>query len=109
MRFVGAGLLGAKASAREKFTGIGQIVGIKRATHQLHSVEIRLGVHHRHEFFFLLADAVLAGDGSANANAQSENVARKFLGALFLSFDGAVVKNQRVEIAVSSMKDVSDS
>ena len=38
-----------------------------------------------------------------------EDVAGKLLGAFFLAFDGAIVENERVEIAVAGVEDVGDA
>ena len=56
--------------------------------------------------FFLLADTMLAGDGSSRLYAQPQDVFRQGHRSLLLAFDAAVVQHQGMEISIACMKDV---
>ena len=70
---------------------------------------IGLVVHLAEELPLLQADAVLAGDRAAEADAEAEDLGRQDLGAIVRARLAAVVENQRVQVAVARVEDVGDA
>ena len=81
---------------------------VEGAAHQLHGVEVVLGVHPRHVRRLVDADAVLAGDRAAVLDAQVEDRAADLLGGLAGALDRVVEEHQRVQVAVAGVEDVGD-
>src|SRR5256886_13512785 len=57
----------------------------------------------------LFADPVLAGDGAAGGDTDFQNLEGEREGGVFLPVDSAIVQNQRMEIAVASVKNVGNA
>src|SRR5256885_12883051 len=53
---------------------------IERGADPLHAIDLVGGKHHRQVIPLLHADAVLAGDGATQLDAQAENFSRQLLG-----------------------------
>ncbi len=61
-----------------------------------------------HLIDFFAPDAVLTGDGSADGDAQFENLAAQFLGSLELARLVRIEQDQGMHVAVPCMKYVGD-
>ena len=100
MRERGGGAVG------KHFAGIGEAERIEGITQAVQAIEF-VGVEHRGEVVaFLEADAVFAGDGAAHLDAHVENLSGQDFGPLEGAGFSAVIKNERMEIAVAGMKNV---
>src|SRR4030095_9265132 len=82
---------------------------IDGAPHLLHHVEVVLREHARHRIALVSADAVLAGDRSASLDAVCEDLARDRFGERRLPGNAFVVADERVQIAITRVKDVADA
>ena len=104
MRLVGAGDIGAQPRPRKDLIWVRDVLWIEGAAHQLHCLEIRLSEHVAERLLLLLAHAVFAGDGAAAIHAEVQNAVGEIERNLFLSLNGAIVKNQRMQVTVAGMK-----
>ena len=94
---------------RELLAGVGDPVRIHREADPPHAVEIGLAVHLAEELPLLEPDAVLAGDRSAQADAQAQDLRRQDLRAIVRAGLAAVVEDERVEVAVAGVEHVGDA
>src|SRR3954470_12606323 len=101
--------LGAAMQVREYFSRIEQLVRIEGAFQPDLLIEIELGKHLRHEVPLLDADAMLAGEHAADFHAEPQNVGTEMLGPFELTRLVGIVEHQRVQVAVSGMKDIGDA
>ena len=106
MRGVLAGFFAAEARSGEHFGGIGKLERVEGAADAVHGVEVGLGEHLGHHLLFLLADAVLAGDGAAGVDAHFEDARGERFGGVLLAGDAAVVEDHGMQVAVAGVKDV---
>ena len=79
---------------------------IERRLHAEHQRAFGLAELHAHRVELLDTDAVFAGDGAAERDAELENVGAEGLGAVQLIGIVGVEQDQRMEIAVTGMEDV---
>src|SRR4030066_1914339 len=93
---VHAAELGAAVQGRYRLAGIEQAVRIECRLDGMELREFGRIELHAHLVDLLHAHAVLAGDGAADLDAQFENLAAEFLGALQLTRFVGIVKNQRM-------------
>src|SRR5918993_841473 len=93
----------------EHLAAIGELAWIDRLAQPLHERDVRLAVHLRKKGPLLEADAVLACDRSAEANAQPQDVGGELLGAFERTRLAAVEQDQRVQGAVAGVKHVGDA
>src|SRR5262249_42299683 len=100
---------GAAVELREDLAGIEEAVGVEGAFQALLLRQIDLIEHRAHEITLLDAHSVLAGPPPADLDAELQNVGAERLGALELARRIGVIEDERVEIAVPSMKDIGDA
>jgi hypothetical protein len=100
---------GAAMQLREYLAGVEQAFGVKGAFQALLLVEIDLGEHDRHQIAFFNAHAMLAGQHTANFDAERENFRAEFLGLLQFARHIGIVENERMQIAVAGVKHVGDA
>src|SRR5262249_2543188 len=97
---------GAAVQLRKHFSRIEQTIRIESTFQALLVREIALVEHRAHKIALFNADAVLAGQYTADFDAEPQDIRAKGLGALdFVGLVG-IVKNERVEVAVAGVKDV---
>src|SRR5215216_4926600 len=101
--------LGAAMQRRKHLAGIEQALGVERAFEALLRLEVDLREHGRHEIALLHPDAVLAGEHAAHLDAQLEDLGAECFGALQLARLVGVVEDERMQVAVASVKHVSDA
>ena len=89
--------------------GLATPCGSIGVTQAAHAVEIRGAVHLAEKGALLEADAVLAGDRSAEADAQAEDLGGQDFGAIVRACLTAIVEDQRVQVAVAGMEHVGDA
>ena len=75
----------------------------------MHGGQVGFGEHFGHGVFFVLADAVFAGDGAAGGDAEVEDFGGERFGGVLLAGDARVVEDERVEVAVAGVEDVGDA
>src|SRR6266550_8201467 len=80
VRGVGTCLLTTESRTREKFVRVSELLRIKGAADELHSVQVGLGIHVAHCLLFLLANAMFSGDGTAMVDAKVKNTNREING-----------------------------
>jgi hypothetical protein len=100
--------LAAAFAEWKDFSGIQRALRIERVVNAAHEIEVRVGEEKRHEFAFLHADAVFAGEAAADFDAVANDFRRGFHGALKLLVVAEIVENDGMEIAVAGMEDVAD-
>ena len=82
--------------------------GLKTARTLPHQVQIRFAEHQRHKLVFLHAHAVLSSERAAHLHAKAHDLIAGGPGAPKLIGIAMIEKDQRVEISVSGVKNVSD-
>ena len=82
---------------------------IECTANALHGGEVWLREHVAHGVLLLFSHAVLASDRPAIIDAEMQNAIGEIEGFFFLAGNRAIVKHERVQVAVSSMKNVRDA
>src|SRR5262249_44262183 len=90
----------------ENLGRIGQLLGVKGAAYTLHRFQVRLRVHLRHHLFLFSPPAMCACGGTASLDAQFEDPVSQGLRGMLLPLDPAIVKHQRMQVAVAGVKNV---
>ena len=103
---VEAAEFGAAVQLWKHLAWIEPIVRVERAFQPLLVRQVALVEHSPHQIALLDPDSVLAGQDTADLDAEFEDVGAKGLGTLDLAGLVRVVKNKRVKIAVTGMKDI---
>src|SRR5262245_20845799 len=83
--------------------------GVEHLTQRTHGIQIVFRELLLHEINFLHADPVLAGDAAAEFDALLQNVMSRLQRAPNLTRVAFVVKDQRMNVAVTSVKYVRDA
>ena len=109
MRLVLAGFFTAEARRWEDFSGIAEIERVEGAADALHGGQVGFGEHFGHGVFFVLADAVFAGDGATGGDAEVEDLGGQGLGGVLLAGDACVVEDEGMEVAIAGVEDVGDA
>src|SRR5579864_7703686 len=99
-----AAQLGAAVQLREQLAGVEQPLRIEGAFEALLLVQVNLVEHGRHEIALLDADAMLAGENTADLDAEAQNVGAEGLRPLELALVVGVVEDERVEIPVAGVE-----
>ncbi len=99
---------GAAVQLRENLAGIQEPLVVEGTFHAKLLIEIRLREHRRHEIALLDTHAVFAGEHAADLDAEAKNVVAEIFRALEFAFLVRIIKNERMQIAVASMKYVRD-
>lgn len=92
----------------EHFTRIQQPFRIEGALQALLLIEVYGAEHDLHEVALLHADPVLARQHATDGNAELQDVGAKRLGSFKFARLVRIVEDERMQIAVSGMKDVGD-
>jgi hypothetical protein len=100
--------LGAAVQFGHGLAGVEQGVGIERGLHVVEARQFRGGELGAHLPDFLQADAVLAGDGAADLDAQFENLAAEGFGPGEFAGLVGVEQDQRMQVAVAGVEYVGD-
>src|SRR6185437_5637860 len=98
----------AALARRENLAGIEQPRRIERVAHPAHQRQIRLAKQQRHQPILFHSHAVLASDCAAHLDAETDNCVGRRNRALELFRLARVEKNNRVQVAVARMKNISD-
>jgi len=93
MGSVFAGFFAAEAWCGKNFCGIAQLQWVEGAADALHGGQVGFGEHFGHGVFFVLADAVFAGDGAAGGDAEVEDFGGEGFGGVLLTGDACVVED----------------
>src|SRR5690349_20706919 len=101
--------LGAAMQLRKDLAGIEQPIGVKGAFEALLMGQIAVVEHRRHQIALFDADPVLPSQHAADLDTKLKDIGPKSLGALDLFWFVGVVKNERMKVAVASMKDIRDT
>ena len=83
----------AEARRWEDFSRVGELQRVEGAADSLHGGEVGFGEHFGHGVFFVLADAVFAGDGAAGGDAEVEDFGGEGFGGVLLAGDARVVED----------------
>ena len=100
--------LAAQPRRGHDLAGVGEPLGIERAAQPLERVQVGLVEHQRHVALLVDADAVLAGDRAAGVDAGREDQRRRAPRPARPRPPGAVVADERVEVAVAGVEHVGD-
>jgi hypothetical protein len=98
----------AAFAEREDFCGVQAGVGIEGVMNAAHQSKIRIAEDERHEFGFLHANAMLAGQGATDFHAVADNFVGSGQRAFEFSWSARIVEDQRMQIAVSGMENISN-
>src|SRR5690606_24243624 len=101
-----AGHLTAQTRGREDLSRVAEIFGVEGAAQALHRVEVGRAEHLRHVLLLVGTDTVLTRDGSPVLQAYPEDLGRNRFRVLRFALHPAIVEDQRVQVAVSRVKDV---
>src|SRR5687767_13601691 len=105
--YVRAAELGAAIERRHCLARVEEPVLVERALHRVESLELGRPELKAHVVHFLDSDAVLAGDRAPDADRELEDLAAESFGALELAGFVGVVQDQRMEVAVAGVENVS--
>src|SRR5215831_2597684 len=108
MRAVRAWYLATQAGSWIDFVGIAQVVRVDGAADELVRGQVGLGEHYGHVGLLLHAYAMLPSDAAAVGYTTTNDLASKFLCAFLLPLDALIVKDQRVQVAVTGVEDIGD-
>src|SRR5256885_9555667 len=72
--FVVARAFPAQLGAREQLARVAELLRVEGAAHAAHRLDVGFGEHFAHEVALFDADAVLAGDVAAGADAELEDL-----------------------------------
>ena len=109
MRNIFSGSFATETRRGKNFGGIGKLERIEGTTNAVHGGEVGFGEHFRHHVLLLFPDAVFAGDRTARGETEFEDLEREGFGSFFLTRDVAIVEDERVEIAVTSVENIGDA
>ena len=109
MRRVHARSVAAQSRRRKDFGGIEDARAVEGAAHVVHRLQIVVAEELAEVERFILADAVLARDRAAVADAHAKNLAADVFGLRFFAGDASVVEHERMQVAVTGVKDVRDA
>src|SRR5210317_2125874 len=98
--------LGAARQCWYGLAGIEQLLRIEALANGMELIALWLCELDAHFTEFFDADAVFTGDGSATLDAQLQNPATQLLGSFEFALVAGIVKNQRVQVAVTGVKHV---
>src|SRR5271165_4282336 len=98
--------LRAAAELREHFSRVEKALRVEGAFQALLLVEVELGEHGPHEIALLDSNAVLARQHAAHLDAEPQNVGAERFRPVQLSGPVGVVEDQRMQVAVASVKNV---
>src|SRR5271154_6553486 len=101
--------VGAVMGCRGHRAGLEQSLLVEGAFDALLVLHVDFGEHNRHQVALLDPDAMLAGEHAADLDAKLENVGPERLRALQFPRLIGIVKDQRMEIAVTGMEHVGDA
>src|SRR6187549_1883236 len=104
-----AALLGAASQRREYFARVEAHLGIERMLDAMLDLEVRRIELVRHEVALLEADTVLTRQHAADVDAQLQDLEAERFGALELTWNVGVVKDQRMQVAVAGVENVRDA
>ena len=93
---------------REDFAGVEIACGIEGVVDAAHQSEVGIGEEQRHEFGFFHAHAVFSRERASDFDTITNDFGGGLHGAFELSAVARVEENNRMEIAVASVKDVAD-
>src|SRR5271167_4294869 len=99
----------ATAELRKYLPGVEEALLVESAFEPLLLVQVALVEHRVHEVALLDADPVLAGQDSADLDAEPEDVGAERLRALEFAGLVGVVEDQRMQISVAGVKHVGDA
>lgn len=88
-----ATIFGAAMQARHGLAGIQQTFLIERGFDAVKAFALVVGELSTHLVNFFDTDTVFAGDGTADFNAQFQNIRREFFGLFQIAFFGAIEQN----------------
>src|SRR5450759_4324119 len=106
---VHAAKLGAAVQGREYLAGIEQALRVERAFQPLLLVEIDLAEHLAHQVALFDADAMFAGEHTAELDADPQNIRTKSFGPLHFAGLVGIVQDQGMQVAVPGMKHIGDA
>jgi len=98
--------LGAARECRHRLARIEDTVGVEGVLESVKLGEFFFRELHAHLIDLLDADAVFAGDGATDRDAEFKNFSAQFLGTFQVAGFVGVVKNQRVQVAVAGVEHV---
>ena len=100
---------GGRFPAGEHFASIGEFLRVNHVPDIFHHGYIGFAEHFRQVLALLHADPVLAGDRTAQLNAQSHNLSGQSVGAFQCPWLAAIVENQRMKVAITRVKNIGDA
>ena len=103
-----ASQFGAAMQMREYLTRIQQVPGIKGAFQPLLLFQVILSELNGHEVTLFHTDTMFTGQHTTHFNAAAQDIGTKILGAFQLTRDIGIKQDQRVQIAITRMKHISD-
>ena len=95
---------GAALQRGDGFAGVEQSGGIKRGFYRVKLVQFRAAELQTHLVYFFDADAMFAGNGAADFDAQMQNALAEFFGARQFARLIGVEQDQRMQVAVSGVE-----
>src|SRR4051812_22868243 len=99
---------GAAVQLGKYLARVEQTFAVKGAFQALLLIEIDLAEHRWHQIALLDTDAMLAGQNTADLDAEFEDLGAELLGLFELAGLVGIVKDQRVQVAVTGMEHVGD-
>ena len=85
-----------------------QAIGIERMLDSMKLQQFTVIELHAHLVDFFHANAVFAGDGAADFNADFQDPAAQLLGSLEFALDIGIIEDQRMQVAVAGMENIDD-
>ena len=101
-----AAKLGTAVQMRKHLAGIQQMIGIKSAFQTLLLFHIIFGKLDRHQITFFNANAMFASQYTTHFDTAPQNIGAKILGPRQFARLVGIKQDQRVQIAVTRMKDI---
>src|SRR5262245_34199044 len=103
-----AAKLSAAVQCWKHLAGIEQALVVEGAFEPLLLGEISLAEHRRHQVTLFDAHAMLAGEHAADLDAQPQDVGAERFGTLELVALVGIVEDERVQVAIASVKHIGD-